>query len=90
MANIRSQIKRNARTERERWENRHYTSAVKTFFRRLERAAAEGNAEQATEEARLLDSRIDHAVKRGAMHRNAGARKKARAARIRAQASSSS
>ena len=36
MANIHSQVKRNLRTERERQENRHYSSSVKTHFRRLE------------------------------------------------------
>ena len=36
MANIQSQIKRNQRALRERFENRHYTSAIKTYFRRLE------------------------------------------------------
>ena len=35
MANIASQKKRILRTERERLENRRYTSAVKTYFRRL-------------------------------------------------------
>ena len=35
MANIPSQIKRNARSLRERQENRQYTSSIKTYFRRL-------------------------------------------------------
>jgi small subunit ribosomal protein S20 len=34
-------------------------------------------------ELRSLSSRIDRAVKSGALHRNNGSRKKARAARIR-------
>jgi small subunit ribosomal protein S20 len=84
MANIHSQKKRILRTERERLENRRYTSAIKTFFRRLEAAVASGDAEQVAGEHRTLVSTIDKAVKRGALHRNNGARKKARAARIRA------
>ena len=36
MANIASQIKRNQRSLRERAENRQYTSAVRTYFRRLQ------------------------------------------------------
>ena len=84
MANIHSQKKRILRTERERLENRRYTSAIKTFFRRLEAAVASGDAEQVAGEHRTLISTIDKAVKRGALHRNNGARKKARAARIRA------
>jgi small subunit ribosomal protein S20 len=83
MANIPSQEKRILRSERERIENRRYTSAVKTYFRRLEAAVAAGEDERADAEHRRLVSLIDKAVKRGALHRNAGARKKARAARAR-------
>ena len=45
---------------------------------------AAGDEARADEELRLLVSRVDKAVKIGALHRNNGARKKARAARIRA------
>jgi small subunit ribosomal protein S20 len=83
MANIPSQIKRNQRSLRERAENRQYTSAVKTYFRRLQAAVAEGDDERADEEQRRLVQLVDKAVKRGALHRNNGARKKARAARLR-------
>jgi small subunit ribosomal protein S20 len=84
MANIASQEKRNQRSLRERLENRRYTSSAKTYFRRLEAAVEAGDAGTADEELRKLTSTIDHAVKRGALHRNNGARKKSRAARIRA------
>ena len=84
MANIHSQKKRILRAERERLENRRYTSKIKTFFRRLETATASGDAEQAASDHRTLVSTIDKAIKSGALHRNNGARKKARAARIRA------
>ena len=87
MANIASQKKRILRTERERDENRRYTSAVKTYFRRLEAAAESGKADEIESEFRTLVSRIDRAVRSGALHKNTGARKKARAARIRANAS---
>jgi len=83
MANIASQKKRIRRTEREREENRRYTSAVKTHFRRLEAAADSGEAEKIESEFRALVSRIDRAVRSGALHKNTGARKKARAARLR-------
>jgi small subunit ribosomal protein S20 len=85
MANIASQEKRIHRAERERLENRRRTSQVKTWFRRLEAAVAEGDAAKADEELRWLTSRVDKAVSSGALHRNNGARKKARAARIRAK-----
>jgi small subunit ribosomal protein S20 len=88
MANIASQRKRNARSIRERTENRHFTGAVKTHFKRLEAAVAEGNAEAANAEHSTLISKIDKAVQKGALHKNTGARKKSRAARLRAGASS--
>jgi small subunit ribosomal protein S20 len=83
MANIKSQIKRNDRSKRERFENRHYTSQIKTYFRRLEVAVTAGDEAQTTAEFRRLVSLIDKAVKRGALHKNTGARKKARAERLR-------
>ena len=87
MANIASQEKRNARSLRERAENRRLTSAVKTHFKRFEHAVAEGAPDAVEAEHRLLVSRIDKAVQKGALHPNNGARKKARAARLRARAS---
>jgi small subunit ribosomal protein S20 len=86
MANIQSQRKRILRAERERDENRRYTSAIKTYFRRLETAADAGDDATAATEHKVLVSKIDKAVKRGALHKNNGARKKARAERIRAGA----
>ncbi len=83
MANIASQEKRIARSQRERSENLRYTSTIKTYFRRLQAAVEGGDQEQAEAEHRQLISQIDRAVKRGALHRNAGARKKARAAKLR-------
>jgi small subunit ribosomal protein S20 len=82
MANIASQKKRILRSEREHAENRRLSSAVKTHFRRLESAAQGGAASQVAEEHRLLVSRIDKAVQKGALHARSGARKKARAARL--------
>ena len=83
MANIHSQKKRILRAERERLENRRYTSKIKTYFRRLERAVAGGDDSIADAEHRTLVQTIDKAIKRGALHRNTGARKKSRAARVR-------
>ncbi len=82
MANIASQKKRIERALRERDENRRYTSKIKTYFRRLETAVAEGDTESAETEHRILVATIDKAVKRGALHKNNGARKKSRAARV--------
>ena len=82
MANIHSQKKRIVRAERERLENRRYTSTIKTYFRRLEAAVGAGDDATAAEEHRSLVRTIDKAVKRGALHRNSGSRKKSRAARL--------
>jgi small subunit ribosomal protein S20 len=84
MANIHSQKKRILRAERERLENRRYTSSIKTYFRRLQAAVASSDEETADAEHRNLVRTVDKAVKRGALHRNAGARKKSRAAKLRA------
>jgi small subunit ribosomal protein S20 len=83
MANIHSQKKRIARALRERDENRRYTSRIKTYFHRLERAVSSGDDAAADAEHKVLVQTIDKAVKRGALHRNNGARKKSRAARVR-------
>jgi small subunit ribosomal protein S20 len=84
MANIHSQKKRILRSERERIENRQYTSAIKTHFRRLESLIKDGDDDAADATHRELVSKIDKAVKRGAIHKNNGAHKKSRAARLRA------
>lgn len=82
MANIASQKKRILRSERERTENRLLTSTVKTYFRRLEAAVEAGDASKVEAEHKVLVSKIDKAVQKGAMHKNTGARKKSRASRI--------
>jgi small subunit ribosomal protein S20 len=87
MANIRSQEKRIHRSERERLENRRRTSTVRTYFRRLQQAVESNDESSIDAEYRALVSNIDKAAEHGALHRNNAARKKARAARIRAQAS---
>jgi len=85
MANIASQEKRIHRAERERLENRRYTSSVRTSFRRLEAAVESKDAAVAEETYRTLCSRIDRAARSGAIHKNTAARKKSRAMRLRAQ-----
>lgn len=88
MANIASQKKRILRSERERTENRLLTSTVKTHFRRLESAVEAGDAASIASEQRDLVSKIDKAVQKGALHKNTGARKKSKAARIAAGSAS--
>jgi small subunit ribosomal protein S20 len=88
MANIHSQKKRILRAERERLENRRYTSTIKTYFRRLEATMESGDTATADAEHKELASMIDKAVKRGALHKNTGAHRKSRASRLRAGSSS--
>jgi small subunit ribosomal protein S20 len=82
MANIHSQKKRILRSERERLENRRYTSTIKTYFRRLEALVESGDETAARDAHRELVSTIDKAVKRGALHRHTGAHRKSRAAHV--------
>ena len=67
MANIASQVKRNERTERERDENRRLQGAVRTHFRRLERAVQAGDAEEtAREQYRVILQRANEAARSAA------------------------
>jgi small subunit ribosomal protein S20 len=89
MANIKQQKKRVRIQARQRLENLRYRSRIKTLTKRLEVAAAEGDADRLASEHRELVRTIDRATTRGALHRNTAARKKAQAAKIAAAASSS-
>ena len=82
MPNIKQQKKRVRITARERLENLRYRSTVKTLTRRLEQAVAEGDEQAIAAEHGELVRWIDRASARGALHRNAAARKKAQAARL--------
>ncbi|MSO58524.1 MAG: 30S ribosomal protein S20 [Thermoleophilia bacterium] len=81
MANIKQQKKRVRIAARQRLENLRYRSTVKTLQRRLDEATAEGDAEKVAEAHRQLVKMVDRAAVRGALHRNAAARKKSQAAR---------
>jgi small subunit ribosomal protein S20 len=82
MANIASQKKRILRAERERLENRRHTSAIKTYFRRLETAIDGGDAALIDGEHKQLQVLVDRAAARRALHPNTAARKKSKAARM--------
>jgi small subunit ribosomal protein S20 len=82
MPNIKQQEKRVRSAARQRLENLRYRSTVKTLTRRLQSAVADGDAEHVRSAHLELQRWIDRAASRGALHRNAAARKKAQAARI--------
>jgi small subunit ribosomal protein S20 len=81
MPNIKQQKKRVRIAAEERLENLRYRSTIKTLTKRLSTVAAEGDKDAVESEHRALVKLIDRAVARGALHRNAGARKKSQAAR---------
>ena len=81
MPNIKQQKKRVRIAAEERLENLRYRSTIKTLTKRLATVAEEGDAANTDAEHRNLVKWIDRAVARGALHRNAGARKKSQAAR---------
>jgi small subunit ribosomal protein S20 len=82
MPNIKQQEKRVKQAARQRVENLRWRSTAKTLMRRLQDAAASGDAAAADERHRELVSWLDRAAARGALHRNAAARRKAQAARV--------
>ena len=82
MPNIKQQKKRVRTAAQERLENLRYASTVKTFTRRLQAAVDEGDQARIAKEHRSLVRWVDKAAARGALHRNAAARKKAQAARL--------
>jgi small subunit ribosomal protein S20 len=82
MPNIKQQERRVRTAARQRLENLRYRSTIKTLMRKLREAAEDENEEAVESEHRELVRWIDRAAARGALHRNAAARKKAQAARL--------
>ncbi|MDV3350734.1 30S ribosomal protein S20 [Leptolyngbyaceae cyanobacterium CCMR0082] len=91
MANIKSAMKRIQVAERNRLRNKSYKSAVKTltktYYAALDAYAADPSDE---EKKQAVDSsmsaafsKIDKAVKRGSIHKNAAARRKSKLAHAR-------
>jgi small subunit ribosomal protein S20 len=82
MANIKQQKKRVRSAARQRLENLRYRSTVKTLTRRLRTAVEDGDEAKIAEEHSQLVRWIDRGASRGALHRNAAARKKSQAAKL--------
>ena len=82
MPNIQQQKKRVLIASRQRNENLHYRSTIKTLTKRLEAAVAAGDADAIATEHRTLVRWVDRAASKGALHANTAARKKAQAARL--------
>ena len=82
MPNIKQQEKRVRSAARQRLENLHYRSTVKTLTKRLETAVADGDAKVVATEHLALVRMIDKAASQGALHANTAGRKKSQAARL--------
>ncbi|MEB3358925.1 MAG: 30S ribosomal protein S20 [Synechococcales bacterium] len=85
MPNIKSAIKRVQINERNRLRNKSYRSAVRTLMKRcftaIEAYAAAPNSDALASVKQSMAeaySKIDKSVKRGVLHPNTGARRKAR------------
>ena len=88
MANSKSALKRIKIAERNRLRNKSYRSAVRTLMKKYFQAVEEYAASPTEENKTVVEqrmsaaySKIDKAVKRSVLHRNNGARKKARLAK---------
>ena len=88
MPNIKQQKKRVRTAAEERLENLRYRSTIKTLTKRLATVADGGDSAAIESEHRELVKLIDRAVSRGALHRNAAARKKSQAAKLAAGSTS--
>jgi len=88
VANIKSAKKRIQTAERNRLQNKSYKSAVRTLMKKYFAAVNDYAANPTSEKEQQVEqamsaaySKIDKAVKVNALHRNNGARKKARLAK---------
>ena len=78
MANIKSAKKRILVAERNRQRNVSVKSAVKTAVKNVIQAIKEDNEEKIKSSLSVLYSRVDRAKSKGIIHKNTGARIKAR------------
>jgi small subunit ribosomal protein S20 len=80
MANIKSQKKRNIQNEKRHQRNIATKSALKTSTKKVQAAAAAGDAEAPTLQ-REAARELDKAASRGILHKKTAARKKSRLAK---------
>jgi small subunit ribosomal protein S20 len=85
VANIKSQIKRNATNEKRRLRNKAVKSSLKTAVRSFREAAASGNKDAANEALRAASRKLDKAVSKGVIHKNQAANRKSAMATVAAK-----
>lgn len=78
MPNIKSAKKRVKVAERNRVRNRVWKSRVRTEQSKIEEALKAGELNTCDEQIKTYYEVIDKAINKGVLHKNAGARKKAR------------
>ncbi|WP_127579775.1 30S ribosomal protein S20 [Paenibacillus koleovorans] len=81
MPNIKSAVKRVKTSEKRRLRNASQKSALRTAVKSFETAAAGQNVETMKETLIVATKKLDKAVTKGLIHKNAAARKKSRLAK---------
>lgn len=81
MPNIKSAIKRVKTNDKRRLQNASQRSALRTAVKTFETAAASKNVESAKDALITASKKLDKAVSKGLIHKNAAARKKSRLAK---------
>ncbi|WP_248926767.1 30S ribosomal protein S20 [Paenibacillus hamazuiensis] len=81
MPNIKSAIKRVKVSEKRRLRNASQKSALRTAVKAFETAAATSSVDSAKEALIAASKKLDKAVTKGLIHKNAAARKKSRLAK---------
>lgn len=81
MAHSKSARKRIRQNTVRRLQNRRRKQGVKDSVRGFEAAVAAGQADQAAEQLKVIYKRLDQIAAKGAIHKNAAARKKSRLAK---------
>ena len=76
MANVKSQIKRNKTNEKARERNKAAKSSLRTSIRKFRATIAGGDAEAVQAQLRETSRKLDKAVTKGVLHKNAAANKK--------------
>ena len=76
MPNIKSAKKRVKVTKTKTLANKMFNTSLKTAIKKYEAAVVAGDKELAQKTYRAAVKKIDQAVARGSLHKNAGARKK--------------
>jgi small subunit ribosomal protein S20 len=85
VANIKSQIKRNATNEKRRLRNKAVKSSLKTAVRSFREAASSGDKDAANVALQAASRKLDKAVSKGVIHKNQAANRKSAMAKAAAQ-----